>query len=71
MFLFIFRLCPRSGEYIKEYFKSPEFINHYQTTSKQLVTDLQTALDDHTFCKCMKFDFLFSSELYTFIQQFI
>ena len=43
------KLCPKIQEYITAYFKSPEFLNHYQTTSEQLVKDLQTALDDDTF----------------------
>ena len=33
------------------YFKSEEFLDHYQTTSEPLVKDLQTALDDDTFSK--------------------
>ena len=53
LFLFLFRLCPKIQEYVTAYFKSPEFLNHYQTTSEPLVKDLQTALDDDTFSKCL------------------
>ena len=48
---FRFRLCPKSEEYILAYFKSSEFLDHYQSVSVQLVKDLQTALDDDTFGK--------------------
>lgn len=40
------------------YFKSPEFLSHYEEVSKQLVTDLQTALDDETFSKLLMGSFL-------------
>lgn len=43
------KLCPKSEEYILAYFKSSEFLDHYQSVSVQLVKDLQTALDDDTF----------------------
>jgi hypothetical protein len=47
----LFRLCAKTQEYIMAYFKSEEFLDHYQTTSEPLVKDLQTALDDDTFSK--------------------
>ena len=51
LFLSHFRMCPKVQEYITAYFKSPEFLSHYNEVSKQLVSDLQTALDDETFSK--------------------
>ena len=38
---------------MEAYFKSPEFLSHYEEVSKQLVIDLQTALDDETFSKLL------------------
>ncbi|XP_028391161.1 counting factor 60-like [Dendronephthya gigantea] len=43
------KLCPKSKDYITAYFKSQDFLDHYNSVSKQLVEDLQKALDDETF----------------------
>ena len=53
LFLFLFRLCPKVQEYQIAYFKSAEFLSHYEQVSKQLVTDLQTALGDESFSKLL------------------